>query len=213
MALHLLAALQTCEGFIAGPVSHVTLRGVQRTQIISAKDGDSTNWDDAMEKLRQRQAKAGAAGMDADADSGGAADVQPTAEPLLPLRTPPPETPPPPAASAAGWLAADNAAPPPASSGFRYEKNEPPKQEDFVAGLDKNDEALLRTAYLYGGRALTLITLSSLAFYIWVGVSGATRGRIEQPRQTAPSSCAGQSFLTDALLDSRAPARRNHRRL
>ena len=41
-----------------------------------------------------------------------------------------------------------------------------------MAGLDANDEKLLRNAYLYGGRALTAITLLSLVFYIYVGVTG-----------------------------------------
>ena len=185
IAIHL-AALQTCEGFLAEPISLAGLRrpSAHRKQAIFAKDSDSTNWDDAMEKLRQRQADATAAQRDTGADSGGSDDGTPPpfAEPLLPLRTPPPPQdtpPPPPAASAADWLAADNTAP--ASPGFRYEKKIPPKQEDFVAGLDKRDEALLRTAYLYGGRTLTLITLASLLFYIWVGVSGEMHGSTEQP--------------------------------
>ena len=41
-----------------------------------------------------------------------------------------------------------------------------------MAGLSERDERFVRGAYLYGGRALTLITLCSLVFYIYVGVTG-----------------------------------------
>lgn len=62
---------------------------------------------------------------------------------------------------------------PPASVGFRFE--EPPGRK-YVAGLDtspdSNDTKLLRLATLYGGRLLTAITVCSLVFYVYIGLSG-----------------------------------------
>lgn len=56
-----------------------------------------------------------------------------------------------------------------------------------VAGLDERDEKLLRNATLYGGRLLTLVTLASLIFYIYVGVSGGiTDGSDRFPEQVEP---------------------------
>ena len=60
-----------------------------------------------------------------------------------------------------------------AGSGFRYERKiDRPPQQDFIAGLDEQDQRLVRNATLYGGRALTFITLASLAFYLYIGLSG-----------------------------------------
>ena len=62
--------------------------------------------------------------------------------------------------------------PPSDSGGFRFED---PDSRKFVAGLDTSpdsaDTRLLRVFTLYGGRALTALTLASLAFYLYVGLS------------------------------------------
>ena len=62
---------------------------------------------------------------------------------------------------------------PPASGGFRFEE---PSSRKYVAGLDtspdSNDTKLLRLATLYGGRLLTAITVCSLVFYVYIGLSG-----------------------------------------
>ena len=62
---------------------------------------------------------------------------------------------------------------PPASGGFRFEE---PSDRKYVAGLDtspdSNDTKLLRLATIYGGRLLTAITVTSLVFYVYVGLSG-----------------------------------------
>ena len=61
----------------------------------------------------------------------------------------------------------------PASGGFRFEE---PTDRKYVAGLDtspdSNDTKLLRLATIYGGRLLTAITVTSLVFYVYVGLSG-----------------------------------------
>eukprot|EP00320_Phaeocystis_rex_P010028 CAMPEP_0119078146 /NCGR_PEP_ID=MMETSP1178-20130426/98671_1 /TAXON_ID=33656 /ORGANISM="unid sp, Strain CCMP2000" /LENGTH=204 /DNA_ID=CAMNT_0007060571 /DNA_START=35 /DNA_END=652 /DNA_ORIENTATION=+ len=62
---------------------------------------------------------------------------------------------------------------PPASGGFRFED---PADRKYVAGLDvspdSNDTKLLRLFTIFGGRLLTAITLASLVFYVYVGLSG-----------------------------------------
>ena len=93
-------------------------------------------------------------------DSGGPVDVE--ADPAVAPRADGPAT------TAAG------AGPgPPASGGFRFEE---PSDRKYVAGLDtspdSNDTKLLRLATIYGGRLLTAITVSSLVFYVYVGLSG-----------------------------------------
>ena len=64
-------------------------------------------------------------------------------------------------------------APPADSGGFRFED---PDSRKFVAGLDtspdSNDMKLVRAFTEVGGRALTFITLASLVFYLYVGLSG-----------------------------------------
>ena len=61
----------------------------------------------------------------------------------------------------------------PASGGFRFEE---PSDRKYVAGLDtspdSNDTKLLRLFTIYGGRLLTAITVTSLVFYVYVGLSG-----------------------------------------
>ena len=67
------------------------------------------------------------------------------------------------------------AAPPPADGGsvFRFEEPAPRSKSQYAAGLDDSDQQrLTRLATIWGGRALTAITLSSLVFYIYVGLSG-----------------------------------------
>ena len=66
------------------------------------------------------------------------------------------------------------AAPPPEDGGsvFRFEEPAPKSQQQYVAGLDSDQQRLMRVATLWGGRALTAITLYSLVFYIYVGLSG-----------------------------------------
>lgn len=58
--------------------------------------------------------------------------------------------------------------------GFRFER--PQANAKYTAGLDTDpdspDMRLLRVATLYGGRVLTALTLGSLCFYIYVGLSG-----------------------------------------
>jgi len=91
-------------------------------------------------------------------DSGGSAEADP---PIAPPTAGP-------ATTAAG------AGPgPPASGGFRFEE---PSDRKYVAGLDtspdSNDTKLLRLATIYGGRLLTAITVCSLVFYVYIGLSG-----------------------------------------
>ena len=55
------------------------------------------------------------------------------------------------------------------SAGFRFEQldNIPTQSQGAM-----DNEPLVRFAILYGGRALTAITLCSLVFYVYVGLSG-----------------------------------------
>ena len=122
----------------------------------AAPDDESTDWEDAMASLKKRQAA-----MNPEAGEGA---LPPPAEPTGTEGSPPP---------APSWLKAESTAPPaPSSSGFRYERKDDTKGDDFIAGLDDRDQALVRNAILYGGRTLTFITLASLAFYIYIGISG-----------------------------------------
>ena len=136
-----------------------TLKQATITLMADGGAGDSdTNWEDAMAQLRARQAQS--------ADQAPAEDDST----LLP---PPPD-------SAANeevetqpfrFEAPPSDATPAGGGGFRYERKEE-NNDDMVAGLDRQDQALLRNATLIGGRLLTAITLSSLIFYIYIGVSG-----------------------------------------
>jgi hypothetical protein len=116
-------------------------------------DADDTNrdWSEAMQQLRKRTEQA-------DAPPAPEEQADP---PFAPLAGSPPAQGPEP-----GRAAAES---PPPQSAFRFESTDETK---YVAGLDRRDEQLLRTATLVGGRLLTLITISSLAFYIYVGVTG-----------------------------------------
>ena len=117
---------------------------------------ESTDWDDAMKQLNLRQQ-----GVELDGAEGQSSETEPKgpAEGGA-FRFSPVES----GSSSSGSSG---------SSGFRFEnkanKGGPP---ETVAGLDRRDEALLRNAYLIGGRALTFITLASIVFYIYVGVTG-----------------------------------------
>ena len=100
----------------------------------------------------------------------------PTVPPYAPDSSVPVEADPPvaPPADGPATTAAAGAGPgPPASGGFRFEE---PSDRKYVAGLDtspdSNDTKLLRLATIYGGRLLTAITVSSLVFYVYVGLSG-----------------------------------------
>lgn len=55
-------------------------------------------------------------------------------------------------------------------TGFRFE-SDAAGDRGTVSGSAENDERL-RLLTLYGGRALTITTLSTLVFYIYVGLSG-----------------------------------------
>ena len=113
----------------------------------------NTDWEAAMRELRERTASS---------DASNAAETPPASEPPPFTPSAPQQSPP--------YLAT-----PPqdgqTTGGFRFEKRTE-RDDRTVAGLDANDEKLLRNAYLYGGRALTAITLLSLVFYIYVGVTG-----------------------------------------
>jgi hypothetical protein len=52
---------------------------------------------------------------------------------------------------------------------FRFESSS--GREGSKLPLDERDDQLLRLATIYGGRALTLITLGSLVFYIYIGLT------------------------------------------
>jgi hypothetical protein len=125
----------------------------------SSADDEATDWDDAMAMLRKRQEAMPEAGEGAPplpAELMGSAPVSPPPSP--------------------NWLKAEGTTTPPlsgsSSSGFRYERKDDTSADDFIAGLDDRDQAFVRNAILYGGRALTFITLASLAFYIYIGISG-----------------------------------------
>ena len=115
------------------------------------EEGD-TDWDAAMKKLRERQAEQPAEAPD------DAAETKPFAPKPFKFEESAAPPPPPPTAAA------------PTSSGFRFDTGD--DKPTYTAGLDERDQKYLSMAYLYGGRLLTLITISSLFFYIYVGVTG-----------------------------------------
>ena len=168
-----------------------------------AEDGeseDALDWDEALKALRQRQVDAAAADnvAFADSESEGLQPRPPINEDAFPPPTNPSSLP-----SAGGdWLRSPNGGASNAGSspsGFRFDgqRGGPKKQEAFVAGLDERDEKLLRAAYLYGGRALTLITLSSLILFIYVGVTGGiTDGfdRFSEPVETMQETIAREGM-------------------
>ena len=90
------------------------------------------------------------------------------------------QQPPPDAAAAQPRPPPDAAVTPTESGGFRFES--PPPAAGAESGgfrfetkppdADPEQEKLVRAATLYGGRALTAITFASLAFYLYVGLSG-----------------------------------------
>lgn len=130
-----------------------------QARIVRMVDDDGTDWDAAMRSLRARSAnQADDAAADDESDlpppvtdaSEGAALESPSPTPT-PFFSAPPET---------GKQS-------PAGFGFETEND-----SRTTAGLDRNDEKLLRNATLIGGRLLTLITISSLVFYIYIGLSG-----------------------------------------
>ena len=136
----------------------------------SSADDEATDWDDAMASLRKRQE----AISPEDGESALPAEPMGSAPAPAPGPAPgpgpvsPPPTP--------NWLKTEGTTTPPMSggsaSGFRYERKDDTSADDFIAGLDDRDQAFVRNAILYGGRALTFITIASLAFYIYIGVSG-----------------------------------------
>jgi len=138
------------------PMRHCTPRLVPTPRLnIADDDAASTDWDEALASLRKRQAES-------------------AAEPAAPA--PPPATEPDvtEGSSSSGAFRFD----PPSESvdgggGFRFERSEGDAFGDpnTVSGSRENDEKL-RVLTLYGGRALTFITLASLVFYIYVGLSG-----------------------------------------
>ena len=120
-----------------------------------------TDWDDAMRQLRERQDA-----VDDDMPEAAPPESQqPAAAPpesQQPAAAPPDSQPP------AGFRYPSDVGEP--TSGFRFDS--PGDEQKYVAGLDSRDEQLLRNATLIGGRLLTAITLFSLVFYIYVGLSG-----------------------------------------
>ena len=168
----------SADAMRVGIASRTQLRMRRVHMMASSEDGDAaTNWDEAMQQLRKREAQA-----QGQADTVGGAEGAPSAPSastdafrfappldidggeLTPPPLPPPPPPPPP-------LPPPSAAEP---SAFRFAAQQR-EEAQYTAGLDKRDEALLRNATLYGGRLLTAITLGSLAFYLYVGLTGGAR--------------------------------------
>lgn len=140
-------------------VSRISSSSSSSVRMAADEDADDafgeTDWDEAMKKLNARQQDVDASMPPLEDDSSSSAGPS--------FRfAPPPDAP---TADNEGSSSADG------GGGFRFENRESLRDET-VAGLDKRDEALLRNATLYGGRALTIITISSLVFYIYVGISG-----------------------------------------
>ena len=119
---------------------------------LAANDGEQTDWEDAMRKLRARQRES----ADAQAEAEPAKPVE-QVEPLEPVEL-----------DATGGMAPAGREPR-TSAGFRFEQldNIPTQSQGAM-----DNEPLVRFAILYGGRALTAITLCSLVFYVYVGLSG-----------------------------------------
>lgn len=181
----LLLLLPRCDGFYVSAAISTTSRCTScRAGVLVATDAsggndnpESTDWEDAMRSLRQRQREASGSESEQSAEGKESQPkVNPDKDPWTtdqqqqpPAPAPAPSLPPPPS-----WLKADASAPPASGgSGFRYERKvDGPAQQDFIAGLDERDQKLVRNGILYGGRALTFITIASLAFYIYIGVSG-----------------------------------------
>ena len=138
--------------------------------IMMADGGEgSTDWSDAMRKLQARTDAMPEALRDSESEDVVSDPDAPTTQPDAPKPFPP-------FAAASAPPTDMPVAPPPTAGtagGFRFERAAPKSDNnDIVAGLDKRDSALLRNAYLYGGRFLTAITITSLCFYIYVGLSG-----------------------------------------
>ena len=139
--------------------------------IMMADGGEgTTDWSEAMRKLQARTDAMAEVRADSESD-----DVDPELD--APTTQPDASSDPPFPFAAAAAPPTDMPATPPSTAGtaggFRFERG-PTKGDDnqIVAGLDKRDSALLRNAYLYGGRLLTAITVTSLCFYLYVGLTG-----------------------------------------
>ena len=162
---------------------------------------DDTNWEDAMAALRARTADQVADATEADdtptapAASDALADDERSSDSAGATPAPKP------------FFAAPQAADQmPASGGFRFESPKTGGDNDQVAGLDRRDEALLRNATVIGGRLLTAITLGSLIFYIYVGLSGGiTDGfdRFDEPIEDIRITMAREGV--DAMPDYGGP--------
>ena len=77
-----------------------------------------------------------------------------------------------PLSSSGEGVGADDASEAPGGFRFDTSTSSTKRGDDTVAGLTGADDKNLRLATIIGGRALTLITLGSLVFYIYVGVTG-----------------------------------------
>lgn len=107
------------------------------------EDGGETNWEDAMRELRLRARSLPEADVSSYSRLASSREESVDSQPTN--------------------VTVD-------SGGFKFERAANDNQ--IVAGLDRRDEALLRNAYLIGGRLLTAVTILSLAFYIYVGATG-----------------------------------------
>ena len=134
------------------PVVPLT-KGCRSNVVLQSEDSDM-DWDDAMRSLRQRQRMAEerqseAEGREDGITTAGDADTPAWGSRLESIQT-----------------SEDRASTGGSSGGFRFE-NKGPKQ-----AIEEQEQRLVRNAYLYGGRALTLITICSLIFYLYIGLTG-----------------------------------------
>ena len=147
--------------------------------ILGEESPDSeTDWVAAMESLRARQQAAQATGQDSDtANAMDSTPPPPGSDAAAPEAS---------ADSAAGGFRFDQPMPDvapqtsadPSEGGFRFDRSRASSDrssggdEGMIAGLDTRDQEFVRRAYLIGGRVLTLTTLATLVFYIYIGLSG-----------------------------------------
>ena len=93
--------------------------------------------------------------------------------------------------------------PPAAAPSFRFETpstSDERRSGDYTAGLDERDQELLRKATLFGGRALTLITLGSLIFYIYIGLSGGITDGFDRFSERVDAPSNGRSRCTRVVI-------------
>jgi hypothetical protein len=146
---------------------------------------ENTDWEEAMAALRKRQQE-----VVAEPPEAAAADA-----PNLVSETPPVRG------------SARFEPPPTEGGGFRFASSRDRDafgDRNTVSGSSENDERL-RLLTLIGGRALTAITLSSLVFFIYIGLSGGITDGFD--RFDEPIEDIRVTMQENARLEAEAEAR------